>query len=310
MFEGYDPKVDMVILTQKVPRTEAPRFGIMETDGTKITSFREKPSIESLPDQMEFNASMGVYFAPHEVWKEVLEEDQRKRPFNDREEKDPETQTSYDIGGDVIPSMMGRYNLHVFNFDGFWEDVGEPKALYRANRRLFLEREPDLFGNPALPIEAIADHHFEESDNGRYFASGRFDISRSNIRDSIFSPGVVGRSSELLNSVFLGESDYGTDLGTNSHIDRAIVDKDVTIGRKVTLTAPENHLMIVSRQTKIPNRTRIEATSDAFVAPLDEMVAHLDNIIGYRRRVSPHVELYTPDGTRVTIDELLELKTN
>lgn len=309
MFLDYKPKADFVVITQKVTKDEAHRFGILTLDGTNVTNFKEKPKPGTLPEQEEFDTSTGIYFALFEVWKEILETDQRKRPFPKESdlEKDPQTQTEHDIGRDVIPDMIGKYNLHAFTFDGYWKDVGEPIALYEAYMDIFIKRQPDLFGNSKWKIESIAQPHFHSHKEGeRYFTAGRFDVSKSEISDSIFSPGVSGISSELLNSIFLGESQYGTHIEKGSYIDRVIVDKDVRIGENVVLKAPENYLILVSRQTTIPNKTKIEAKNNVIVAHLEEMISNLDNIIGFRKRVSPNVELYLPNGTHISIDELLE----
>jgi|SRR3989338_9525784 len=300
---------DFVVFTQKVKREDVNRFGILIKDGTRIVDFKEKPKLEELPDQEEFDASMGIYFAPTKIWREVLESDQAKRPYsNDSKlEKDPLTQTQHDIGGDIIPSLISKYDVRAFIFEGYWRDVGIPSALYETQMDILIKRKPDLFGDPAWKIESINQPHFHShKDDERYFTAGRFDVSKSKINDSIFSPGVEGNLANILNSIFFGESQYGTTIGNDSHIERAIVDKDIKIGNKTILKAPPNHLILISRQTTIPNKTRIEANDDAIVAPLEELLYHVDNIIGFRKRVSPGVELYLPNGTQVKIEELME----
>lgn len=305
------PENALVILAKEVPREDAPRFGILNTEGNKVLSFEEKPALDSLPKREgKFLASMGIYFAPTTVWLDVLKRDSQKSPYDKKSgvAKNPETQTNFDIGGDVIPWMVKKgYPVYAFPFKGYWEDVGEPKALRRSLNDILIARSPDLISNPKWPIAAIAHPQFH-SNGDTYFSSGRFDAKNSRFQGAIFSPGNTIHNSHITNSVlFGGSASPSSQEGTvvrGSEIRNAIIDKYVDVGCNSAIIAPDGSLILVSRGTVIPPNTRIESKGDAIVASLEELVCHGGNLMGFRSRVSPNVEFFLPNGTNVTIEQI------
>ena len=116
---------DCTIAVMEVDWDEASRFGIMNTDDEgKIVEFEEKP------EKPKSNlASMGIYVFN---WK-VL----RKELIEDYENKD----SSNDFGHDIIPKMLEQGSpLYVYEFDGYWKDVGTVRSFWQANLDLI---DPD-----------------------------------------------------------------------------------------------------------------------------------------------------------------------
>jgi len=297
--EIYDNDT-FIVFTQKVSREEASRFGILETEkgGTKVNKFVEKPSQSELPPgQDEFDASMGIYFAPLRLWQRILEADQKRG----RDGK-----SNYDIGGDIIPHMIedDRFNVHVFHFDGFWADVGEPKAFYETCRAIFLNRNPDIFGDPANPIGSAGDHNFYSSDKLSYFTSGNFSLENSSVNGSIFSPGVEVRNSEVLDSILLGQTEGNYLSINNSTIKNVIIDKMCNIN-EAEITS-DGGLVVVARRTMIAKDVKINSKGNAVVASFTELVDKIHRLEKYIKATG--AELYDNFGTKYTFDELMEKK--
>ncbi len=287
-----------IVFTQKVPREEASRFGILETEegSTKVRKFVEKPSQSELqPGQDEFDASMGIYFAPLRLWQRILEADQQRG----REGK-----SNFDIGGDIIPHMIeeGQINVQVFNFDGFWADVGEPKALYETCRSIFLNRNPDIFGDRMNPIGSVGDPNFYSSNNLSYFTSGKFSLKNSVVNGSIFSPGVEVRNSEVLDSILLGKTERNYLSINNSTVRNAIIDKMCNINQAEIIS--DDGLVVVARRTIVAKDVKIHAKGNAVVASFTELVDKIHRLEKYIEATG--AELYDNFGNKYEFAELVE----
>ncbi len=289
-----------VVFTQKVARQDAPRFGILETEGqgTRVVNFKEKPHLSSLPaDKDFFDASMGIYFAPLRLWQRILEEDQRRGAAGE---------SKYDIGGDVIPHMIenGQFPVHVFRFEGFWADVGEPEALYNTYRSIFLKRDPDLFGDRLRPIGSTGQPNFFCSDDCTYFTSGKFSLRNSKINGSIFSPGVELDGSEVMDTIVMGESEGNRTLIADTTARRVIIDKMCNI-RGAELVSTRG-LIIVARGTKIANGVKINTDGNAVVASIGALTENILKLETYIKTTK--AELYDNFGQNYSFEEIKELK--
>ncbi len=112
---------DCTIAAIDVPKEEASRFGILNTnpDGT-IYEFEEKPK-----HPKSTLASMGIYIFTAQKLFKYLEQDS-KNPAS-----------SNDFGKDILPTMLScGEKMMAFQFEGYWKDVGTIDSLYEANMDL------------------------------------------------------------------------------------------------------------------------------------------------------------------------------
>ena len=127
------------ISVMEVPWADAPRFGIMNVDGTdRITAFEEKPK-----EPKSNLASMGIYVFSWQVLRRYLTED----------EADPNS--SNDFGKNIIPAMLADGQvMSAYRFSGYWKDVGTLESLWDANMDMLSpETGLDLL-DPSWPIYA------------------------------------------------------------------------------------------------------------------------------------------------------------
>jgi len=291
-----------VVFTKKVERKEAHRFGILEIDeeSGKVKRFVEKPKDSELaPGRDNFEASMGIYFAPLRLWHRILEIDQKRGA---------EGTSSFDIGGNVIPYMIneGRFDVKVFSFDGFWADVGEPKSLYDTYRSIFLDRNPDIFGERDKPIGSIGDPNFYKSNGLNYFTSGMLFVKDSWINGSIFSPGVDVNRSEVLDSIIMGQSQQNYLSIVNSTVKNAIIDKMCNIADAKLVS--DNGLIVVARGTMVARNVKIHVSGNAVVASFPELVNKVERLKKFIDATD--AEIYDNFGTRYSYEELLEKKSS
>jgi glucose-1-phosphate adenylyltransferase len=119
-----------------VDRTAAMGFGIMHTDEKRrIVEFVEKPKdpevlnslripanllqdIGQRADADLYQASIGIHLFKREVLKECLDND------------------FADFGKNIIPAAIKRYKVQAYIFQGYWEDIGTIRRVFRGESQL------------------------------------------------------------------------------------------------------------------------------------------------------------------------------
>ena len=227
---------DLTVSVMQVPWEEAPRFGILTADENgQISKFTEKPAE---PDSNL--ASMGIYVFTTDVLIKALKEDA----------DDPESE--HDFGNNIIPKLLaeGR-RLFVYQFDGFWKDVGTISSYMETNMQL-LGAEPEfnlyskdfpvMSGAPTRPPEFIgAEAEIDDSivANGcRVFGKVKHSVLSTDacvgenavVEDSVLLPGaVVGAGATVVNAI-LGEGaqvEEGATFGSKDEETAVVGDKAV-----------------------------------------------------------------------------------
>ncbi len=232
--EHVDAGAGVTVAGIRVPRAEAKAFGCIDSDATgRITRFLEKPAHPPhVPDDPEVTfASMGNYVFRTETLLEALREDAAN----------PESM--HDMGGDIIPMLVGRGDARVYDFDdnevpgaterdrGYWRDVGTLDAYYDSHMdlvsvhpvfNLYNHRWPIRTATPPLPPAKFVN---AGSAVESIIGPGSI-VSGSSVRDSVISADVViedGASVE--GSVLLP----GVRVGKGAIVRRAILDKNVQV---------------------------------------------------------------------------------
>ena len=224
----------------RVPLEQASEFGVIEpsADGHTIAAFREKPTdaigLPDAPDQVY--ASMGIYVFRADTLIEAVTEDAQ----------DPAS--VHDLGGSIIPMLVGRGQAHVYDFAanevpgadvrerGYWRDVGTLDAYYDAHMDLVSTVPVFNLYNRDWPIhswpEPLPPAKFvieEEGRTGRAISSlvsAGVIVSGGLVRRSVLSPEVrVNSHAEVEGSVLL----HNVQIGRGAIVRRAILDKNVRV---------------------------------------------------------------------------------
>jgi glucose-1-phosphate adenylyltransferase len=232
--QHVDSGAGVTVAGIRVPRTEAKAFGCIDSDAEgKITRFLEKPAEPPhVPDDPEVTfASMGNYVFRTDVLLEALREDAAN----------PESM--HDMGGDIIPMLVGRGDARVYDFDdndvpgaterdrGYWRDVGTLDAYYDSHLdlvsvhpvfNLYNHRWPIRTATPPLPpAKFVNSGSAVESIVG----PGSI-ISGSTVCDSVISADVVIETgARVEGSVLLP----GVRIAKGAVVKRAILDKNVQV---------------------------------------------------------------------------------
>jgi glucose-1-phosphate adenylyltransferase len=253
-----DANADITIAVLPVPESHVAGFGILQMDETgRIKSFIEKPRVaekehESFYTPAEwieargikaegrhYLASMGIYLFKRDVLLDLL--------------SDPQ---ATDFGRDVFQKHYQRLNVFAHLFDGYWEDLGTIKSYHQASLDLARDKPAFEFYHPDGPIYTRM----------RFLPAAR--ISGATIKESLVSDGCVvqagttihhsllgvrsrlGERCRIVETVIIGADRFETDeereqnrqdglpnmnVGSDCHIERAILDKDCRVGNHVTI---------------------------------------------------------------------------
>jgi len=245
---------EATIATIPVNREDARSLGVMQLDQSgRVIGFVEKPQTEEEIDKVAMDpawvdsqgipslgrdclASMGIYLFNKSTLVDILQT------------------TSYeDFGKEIFPASIRNHHVQMHLFDGYWEDIGTIRAFYEANLALARHTPPFDLAKPEAPIYS----------RGRFLPPSQF--QGAEIRESIIADGchigknaviensivglrcMVGDDVTIRNSVVMGSDAYelesdlsslGTSfppigIGSGSHIEGALIDKNCRVGRNV-----------------------------------------------------------------------------
>ena len=203
---------DCTIAVLEVPKAEASRFGIMNTNpDSSVYEFEEKP--ENPKSNL---ASMGIYIFKWDKLRKYLVED----------EANPQSEN--DFGKNIIPNMLNNgEKLYTYSFDGYWKDVGTIDSLWEANMDLLNPAVPlELYDptwkiyarNPVMPPHYIGEEAVVENSmitegcdiNGEVDFSVLFagvTVEKgAKIKDSIIMPGAVIKAGAQVNYSIIAEN--------------------------------------------------------------------------------------------------------
>jgi glucose-1-phosphate adenylyltransferase len=246
-------KADITVACVPIPDEEISRMGILKMDSAcRINRFLEKPKGKKnkaelyslLPKEIQaktgkskaYLASMGIYLFKKEVLIEVLNASQKE-----------------DFGRQIIPEAVSKYKVYGYTFADYWEDIGTIASYFRASLELtkenprfkLVDEKWPLFTHPRfLPGAIIRDSKVHQAIicNGCQIEKAEIDNSIIGIRTRI-RPGAKIKEAILMGNDFYsfsdGKKDYRPLIGKNVTIQRAIIDKNVTIGDNCRIIGKE-----------------------------------------------------------------------
>lgn len=251
-----DTKADLTISVVPCRPDEAEEFGLLKTNEMgAIVEFKEKPKGNALEemrvdttqfglDEVEaakrpFLASMGIYVFNYNRLVELLKTDN----------------SWIDFGREIIPAAIDTLNVQAYFFRNYWEDIGTIRSFYEANLDLAAPLPKFNFFDTEAPIYT----------RSRYLPPSKLqgcDIDNTMVSEGCILNGVYARNSiiglrsrldigvRIENSIIMGSDFFESieeirsnlendkphiGIGENTVIRRAIVDKNVRIGKNVSL---------------------------------------------------------------------------
>src|SRR5690606_14208646 len=187
------------------------------------------------PKEERFQASMGIYLFNRSVLEAALDNDYP------------------DFGKNIIPNIIKERNVYSYIFNDYWEDIGTIASYYEANLECtkvvpkfnFFDPDNPIYTRARLlPASKINNAVIEEA-----LLSDGCIITSATIRRSIIGVrSVIEAGCEITDSIIIGSDYYSRTrivgdnedqhrifIGGGTKIHRAIIDKNVTIGRNVDI---------------------------------------------------------------------------
>ena len=214
---------DITLACMPVPWEEASRFGVVVADENgNIQEFEEKP--EKPTSNL---ASMGIYIFNWSVLKEAL-----------LTLKDV---PGCDFGKHVIPYVHERdHNCFVYEFNGYWKDVGTLGSYWEANMEL-IDIIPEFnlyeeFWKIYTNNDIITPQYFGASSKVERCIIGEGAEIYGEVVNSVIGAGVtIGEGTVVKNSMIM----RGAAIGENCSIDKAIIAENVSVGDNVAMGVGE-----------------------------------------------------------------------
>ncbi len=253
-----ESQADVTIAAIPVKEDQCSGFGLLRMDDSgRVSSFIEKPKTEAerkpyytpaewinergIPSNgRNFLANMGIYLFNTDVLFELLNE----KPL------------ATDFGKEVFPRNVGKKKIHAHLFDGYWEDLGTIKSYHEASLALSDPNPPFDFYQPDgliytrmrnLPASQMVGATLNRvviADGCRIGAGTVLEHCLIGVRS------VIGNNCKLTDTVMIGSDRFETDgeqkrnqidsvpslnVGDNTVITHAILDKDCRVGSNVTI---------------------------------------------------------------------------
>jgi glucose-1-phosphate adenylyltransferase len=248
---------DVSIAAVPVSSAAASSMGIMRVDESgRVAGFLEKPQTDEELDLVRTDpawldahgiasrgrdclASMGIYVFNRATLLEALQ----KTPYRD-------------FGKEVFPAAMRTHRVQVYLFDGYWEDIGTIRSFFEANLDLATAQPkfdlavadaPVYSRARSLPpswMDHAAVHHSLVADGCKIEEGAVIENSIIGLRC------LIGRNVTIRNSILMGNDFYEAPdeiaagksngrpplgIGSGTHIDGAILDKNCRIGCHVRI---------------------------------------------------------------------------
>ena len=216
-----ESNAEATIAVFEVPKKEASRFGIMNTDkDDRIIEFEEKPA------KPKSNlASMGVYIFTYKTLRKYLKEDAKNH------------ESAHDFGKNIIPAYINDgLKLQAYRFKGYWKDVGTIDSLWEANMDLLSDNsdldlfDPDwkIYSEDVSAVPQIIGPKAKV--NNAFITQGSIVNGEVN-RSVIFSGAKIEESAVVSDSVIMNDAV----IGKGAKLNRCLVADGVKIPEKMIL---------------------------------------------------------------------------
>jgi len=274
---------EISIATYPVNAKDATSFGLLKTNKENIiTSFIEKPGAELLPnwtsdvgDDMkaqgrDYLASMGIYIFNRDLLKKLMD--------------DPNTN---DFGKEIIPQAIENHKTLSYQYEGYWEDIGNIDSFFEANIGLTDDVPSfDLYSAQGiytrariLPTSKISGTILDKTviGDGCLINAEKIERSVIGIRSRI------GKNSLISNTYMMGNDFYETleqveeenieimmGIGDRCYIHNCIIDKNCRIGDDVRINGGphikdietdtymvKEGIVVIKKEAIIPKGTNI-----------------------------------------------------
>ena len=247
---------DATLVTTRVPREEAGRFGVVQVDGgDRVSDYAYKPD-EPASD-----------LVATEVF--VFSADAVLSALDELANGDDDSGLS-DLGDELLPRLAREGRAYEYRLEDYWRDVGTIESYWEGHMDLLARTPPLELDDPDWPILTST----TQRPPARIAASAGIEDSlvspgcdvRGRVVHSVLAPGVVvEEEAEVRDSVVLDD----VVLRAGSRVDCALLDSGASIGERARVGAKDGAVAIVGQRAQvesggeIPAGERVEPSASA-----------------------------------------------
>jgi glucose-1-phosphate adenylyltransferase len=219
---------EVTMVTTRVPRAEASRFGCVEVDSDgSVTGFAYKPdepSTDLVTTEVFVFDARAVMSTLEDIAGEADDEDEE------------ESQSLQDFGHELIPRLVTRGRAQEFRFSGYWRDLGTIESYWTAHAELLVDEPAIDLDDSRWPIHTLG----VQRPPARVLASAVIENSlissgcevRGRVARSVIAPGVVIEPGAVVRDcVVLHE----TRIRAGATVDCCVVDMGCDIGERARI---------------------------------------------------------------------------
>lgn len=245
-----EQQADVTMVTTRVPREQASRFGTVQLDGARVTAFDYKP--ESPASEI---VTTEVFIYNAQTLLDTLDE------LADQEGDGDESGLE-DFGHQLLPRLVEAGRAYAYPLDGYWRDVGTIETYFDSHMDLLSHQPPLQLDEPDWPILTFGTMRLP----ARIHGSAEIDHSliahgctiHGTVINSVLAPGVVVEAGATVRDAIV----FGnTHIAAGTTVQRAIVDTDVRIGRgaRVGAQGSDAAITLIGQRAQLPPETMIPA---------------------------------------------------
>jgi len=235
---------EVTMVTTEVEPDDAPRYGIVQVDGERVTDYAYKPE-----EPATTTATNEVFvFSPSETLDrlEALADQVGDEGLED-------------LGSHLLPAQTQDGLARAYPLNGYWRDVGTVESYWQAHRD-FLAAEPPIdLDEVGWPIHTRGGRHSA----GRVLDGATVDGSllsggtrvAGQVSGSVLSPGVVvEKGATIVDSVLLP----GVVVRAGATVTRAVLDDNVEVGEEATVGGGGD-ITLVGREARVDQGAHLAA---------------------------------------------------
>jgi len=230
-----DSGATVTMVTTKVPREDAGRYGVVQVQDGRVTDYELKP------DEPRSDLVCNEVF--------VFDPGPTLDLLDELAEDADEEKGLQDLGHGLLPALVDRGVAREFRFEGYWRDVGTLQAYHDAHMDLLGEEPKFVLDEQSWPLLTRGGRRAPS----RLLPGARFDdvlLSPANevgghVVHSVLSPGVVVESgAEVRDSVLL----HDVVVRAGAKVQNAIIDADAEIAAGAVVGGEGELVLIGSGQ--------------------------------------------------------------
>ena len=226
---------DATLVTTRVSREEASRFGTVVADGDgRVGRFAYKPEE---PETDVVTTEVFVYTASTLL-----------AALDELGEADTDGAGLDDFGDELIPRLVRDGAVFAYPHEGYWRDVGTIESYWQAHMDLVGDDPPIRLDDPGWPILTRAHARAPARiDGGRLESSlvSPGTVVEGDVSRSVLGPGVrIGRGAEVRDSILFED----VEIGPGAVVERAIVDARERVEREAHVGCPAEITVVGEEQ--------------------------------------------------------------